>query len=617
LQKEEEMNKRLVVPVFFFLIQIPLLPAWADVTMPAMFSDHAVLQRDMMIPVWGTASPGEGVTVNFAGHEISTAASGSGDWMVLLDPMPANASPETMTITGNNVITIDDLLVGEVWLGSGQSNMQRPLSDDCDAAAAIGDAVNYPNMRFFNVTASGNDVNNTVWEVSDAISAPSMSAVHYYFGRHLMQEQPDVPVGLIASAVGATAIERWATCAGSGSLYTGQISPLQPYGIKGATWYQGEWDSRSANDAEKYYWQLPCLIDEWRSDWGQPSFPFYVVQMPKMGLKSIHIVRDAELQAALSDPQVEMIVTIDQPGHDVHPPCKDPFGRRLARLALKLEYDVDLAARSPLPNAAASYVGGGSINVVFDHVADGLESGDEAPLAEWEVAGADGNWMAADAEILGSDTVVVSSPLVSDPVSARYAYSTNPAANNLVSSAGLPASPIREVTPDPGAGFCGDLACGAGEDRCTCAVDCGEPPESELDCSDGLDDDCDSEFDCDDPDCLGDPACAFCGDGACNPGEDECGCSLDCGMPPASETVCFDGLDEDCDGSTDCDDSDCAEYPACQSACGDDVCGESEDCNSCPEDCESRTTGKPTNRYCCGNGILEGPEGDGRCDGNP
>jgi hypothetical protein len=98
LQKEEEMNKRLVVPVFFFLIQIPLLPAWADVTMPAMFSDHAVLQRDMMIPVWGTASPGEGVTVNFAGHEISTAASGSGDWMVLLDPMPANASPETMTI---------------------------------------------------------------------------------------------------------------------------------------------------------------------------------------------------------------------------------------------------------------------------------------------------------------------------------------------------------------------------------------------------------------------------------------------------------------------------------------------------------------------------------------
>jgi sialate O-acetylesterase len=100
------------------------------------------------------------------------------------------------------------------------------------------------------------------------------SAVHFYFGRHLMQVQPDVPVGLITSAVGATAIERWATCAGSGSLYTGQIVPLQPYGIRGATWYQGEWDSRSAGDAEKYYWQLPCLIDEWRSDWGNRHFRF-------------------------------------------------------------------------------------------------------------------------------------------------------------------------------------------------------------------------------------------------------------------------------------------------------------------------------------------------------
>jgi sialate O-acetylesterase len=581
-----------------------------------MFSDYAVLQRDMLVPVWGTASPGEGVTVQFALQQKITTASGNGDWMVLLDPMPASTSPQAMTITGNNVITINDILVGEVWLGSGQSNMQRPLSDDCGAASAIDDAVNYPYMRFFNVTASGNNVANTVWEVSDANSAPSMSAVHFYFGRHLMTMQPDVPVGLITSAVGATAIERWAVCAGSGSLYTGQIAPLQPYGIKGATWYQGEWDSRSANDAQKYYWQLPCLIEEWRNDWGQGLFPFYVVQMPKMGLKSIHIVRDAELQATLADPQVEMIVTIDQPGRDVHPPCKDPFGQRLADLALKLEYGEDLVARSPLYDAAASYVGDGSINVVFDHVAGGLGLSGGAFLAEWEIADADGSWFAADAMISGSDTVTVSSPMTSNPVSARYAYSGDPAANNLVNSAGLPASPIREVTPDPNAGFCGDSVCGPEEDSCNCADDCGAPPGSEEICNDGLDDDCDSDIDCDDADCLDVPACPFCGNGVCDPGEDPCSCSDDCGAPPASETDCSDGLDDDCDGFTDCADDNCSADPSCPADCGNDICEPPENCDSCPNDCDSVTTGKPTNRYCCGNGELEGPEGDGRCDGN-
>ena len=614
------MHKRLVITVLFSLMQFSLMPAWADVTVPAMFSDNAVLQRNMMVPVWGTASPGESVTVRFDGQKKPTVADGNGDWIVFLAPMPAESKPQTMEIEGeSNLIVLHDILVGEVWLGSGQSNMQRPLSDDCAAAAAISDADNYPYMRFFNVTASGNNVANTTWEVSSSNSAPSMSAVHYYFGRHLMDIEPTVPVGLITSAVGATAIERWATCAGSGSLYTGQIVPLQPYGMNGATWYQGEWDSRSANDAEKYYQQLSCLVGEWRSDWGQGDFPFYVVQMPKMGLKSIHIVRDAELQTALADPAVEMIVTIDQPGRDVHPPCKEPFGRRLASLALKLEYAMDLVARSPVYDAAASYVAGSSIHVVFDHVAGGLESSNESALAEWEIAGADGKWVAADAvvSLTDNDTVIVSSPLVSSPVSARYAYSTNPAANNLVNSGGLPASPIREVTPDTTLGFCGDAYCGPGEDRCNCLEDCGWPYDSEQSCDDGLDNDCDSDFDCDDADCTADPACFYCGDMSCNSDENQCSCSADCGVPPDNETQCSNDFDDDCDSYTDCNDSDCFGTPSCPQFCGDGVCEEGEDCNSCPADCDSVTKGKPSGRFCCGNGIPEDPESDGRCDGNP
>ena len=496
----------------------------ADVTVPTLFSDHAVLQRDMPVPVWGTASPGESVTVEFNGQSKTTMTDGSGNWMVFLDQMDASSNPGDMVITGNNVITRTGMQVGEVWVGSGQSNMQRPLSDDCDAADAVADAANH-NMRFFNVTANGGNFSSTVWQESDATTAPAMSAVHFYFGRHLAQEMPDVPIGLITSAVGATAIERWATCAGSGKLYTGQIVPLQPYAIKGVTWYQGEWDARGTQDSSKYYWQLPCLIGEWRNDWGQEEdFPFYVVQMPKMGISSIHIVRDAELQTALDDEKVEMIVTIDQPGNDVHPPCKDPFGVRLAKLARKFEYGQSLVARSPFYNVTSSYVDGNTIRVLFDNVANGLQSSNGDTLAEWEIADSSGNYLEAKAEIDGTDTVVVSNTSITNPVSARYAFSTNPAANNLVNSEGLPASPIREVAPGAVVPVCGDSNCDPGENECSCPGDCGAPQATESICDDGVNEDCDGGTDCADPtgECDFDPVCA------CFAKHDPCSADSEC-----------------------------------------------------------------------------------------
>ena len=552
------MKTKLLAVALLALLALPAT-CWAALSVPTLFSHDAVLQREMPVPVWGTASPNQPVTVEFAGQSRTTTSNINGYWVVWLDEMGASLTPSPMVITGDaETIRIERVQVGEVWVGSGQSNMQRDLSGDCDAAAAAADAADY-NLRFFNVTANGGNVGGTVWQASDASSALDMSAVHFFFGRHLAENLGDVPLGLITSAVSATAIERWATCAGSGSLYTGQVVPLQPYAIRGATWYQGEWDARGAKDSSKYYWQLPCLIDEWRSDWGQGAFPFYVVQMPKMGINSINIVRDAELQTALADPQVEMIVTIDQPGNDVHPQCKDPFGTRLAKLALEHEYGQTLHSRSPLYNAAASSVAGDTINVVFDHVAEGLASSGGS-LAEWEIADASGNFVAANAVIVDSDTVAVSSPSVSNPTSARYAYSVNPAANNLVNSAGLPASPIREVTPTGSGTFCGDTTCDVDEDECSCPGDCGSPPDTETSCNDGFDDDCDGDIDCDDEDCLNDTACPYCGDAICAPGED---------------------------------------------------------CNSCGDDCAGVTKGKPSGRYCCGNGILEGPEVDGLCDGNP
>ncbi len=220
---------------------------------------------------------------------------------------------------------------------------------------------------------------------------------------------------------------------------------------------------------------------------------------------------------------------------------------------------------------------------------------------------------------------------------------------------------------------CGDSLCNKGEDQCNCPDDCGgTPPPTETNCADGVDNDCDTFTDCDDSDCACDqcpndpdktepglcgcgvpdtdcggsvtcddcfkgecdgvchpvrdgpgcpdcaPSSSYCGDGTCEGDENSCSCEIDCGTRPSTETSCTDGIDNDCDGDTDCNDPDCSGDPACSSGkCGDGVCDDGEDCESCPNDCDGKSTGKPSDRYCCGNKVLEGPEGDGSiCDGN-
>ena len=416
----------------------------ADVTLPTLFTDHAIIQRGMPVPVWGTASPGESVEVSFNGQRVSAIADGEGNWMVSLAPMSASSSPSTMTVTGNNMLEVRRVQIGEVWLGSGQSNMNRAISTDADRDIAIADAPGL-NLAFFNV-ASGSPA-GTIWQDCNATTADAMSAVMFWFGRRLAEELPDIPIGLIHSSVGATAIERWSTAAGSGGLYQEQIVPLQPYAMRGVLWYQGEWDTRNAKDAGNYYWQLPALIDEWRTDWAQGDFPFYVVQLPRMGLGQVHVVRDAELQTAIDKPGVEMTVNIDYPEIDVHPSRKQPFGRRLADIALKNVHGLPLQAFGPVYDAGRSFVAGDEIYVGFNHIGGGLVSG-SGSLAEWEIAGPDGNYFDAEAVING-EYVVVSSSAVSNPVSVRYAFAPSPANPNLFNSAGLPASPIRELVLAP------------------------------------------------------------------------------------------------------------------------------------------------------------------------
>jgi sialate O-acetylesterase len=434
------MSRKALQALALLLISGLTGTAEADVSLPTLFSDHAVLQRNMPVPVWGTASPGESVEVLFVGQTKTTTADGSGAWRVTLDPMPASPAPGPMTVRGQNTLTVQSVQVGEVWVGSGQSNMFRGISQDAERPLALSEAASL-NLSFFNIAAGTPE--GTIWESSDATTADAMSAVMFWFGRHLEGALGDVPVGLIHSAVSATAIERWSTAAGNGGLYLDQIKPLQPYAIRGVLWYQGEWDARGGKDSEKYYWQLPALIEEWRSDWGQGNFPFYVVQLPRMGISGVHIVRDAELQTALSEPGVEITVNIDYPEIDVHPSRKEPFGRRLADIALSTIHGQGNLAFGPVYDVAQSYVAGNEIVVGFDHVGGGLAGG-STPLEEWEIAGTDGAYVSAEARIVG-DKVVVSSPSVAAPRFVRYAFAPAPANPNLFNVEGLPASPIREL----------------------------------------------------------------------------------------------------------------------------------------------------------------------------
>jgi len=424
----------------------------AALTVPTMFSNDAVLQRGMAVPVFGTAAAGATVTVEFNGQVKSANAASDGKWRVNLNPMTTLATPSTMVITsGAESITLTGIQVGEVWFGSGQSNMARDLTWDSDYLNAVASAGNY-NLRFFNISANGTPA-NTVWQVSNSTTAPAFSATLFFFGRYLAEQLPGVPIGLMTAAQSATSIDTWSTAVGSGGNYTTMVKPVQPYAIRGVSWYQGEWDARNARDAESYYSELPMLIEEWRKDWGEGSFPFYIVQMPRLGISQIHVIRDAELHTAMTVPNTAISIHIDYPAIDVHPAAKESFGRRQAYLALKHVYGVDIEESGPIANVSLSAVQGNKIAVGFDHVGSGLVSGG-SPLGAWQLASSPGGaYVNAAAQIVGN-TVVVTSPSVPSPACVRYAFAPAPADHTtfLYNLEGMGASPIREMCP-PGVGL--------------------------------------------------------------------------------------------------------------------------------------------------------------------
>jgi len=432
----------------------------------APFRDHAILQRDMPAPVWGTSQPEAKITIFFGAQTKTVLADRDGKWKIALDPLPADkltsvsAAPPGRKLTvvaelagAKASSTINNILMGEVWLCAGQSNMAGKRGGGAgrtlpDGSVLTGD---YPALRQLVSPATA------PWLVCTPETVGQFKKVCFCFARRLQQDLL-VPVGVINAAVGGSKIETWLNQAPfeTGQNYRALVAPLAGYGVRGAVWYQGE---SNVKDGRGYLPKLRALILGWRGVWGQGDFPFYFVQLPGIGV-SPHDnpaggagraeIRQAQFEA-LAVTNTGMAVTIDVGDVKEHPPNKYDTGVRLARLALHHAYGCkDLVPTGPLYQGYR--VEGDKLRVYFTHAEHGLMLAEkkgmlppaptpDAKLKWLALRGPDGVWHWAEGMIAGGE-LVVSCKDVKTPVAVRYAYTSQPAGSLLYNKDGLPAAPF-------------------------------------------------------------------------------------------------------------------------------------------------------------------------------
>lgn len=478
------MKKLLGFSIFLVLVLIASLTAEAKVTLPAIFSDNMVLQQNTQVNVWGKAAPGEKVTVkaSWLDKAVTAKAAANGKWTVKLKT-PKATTNQSVTVSGENEITINNVLIGEVWLCTGQSNMEFPVSRHPDVkwntgmlneAEELKDA-DYPEIRLFHVKhqlAHEGELDDCEgeWLVCNPKNLYDFSAVGFVFGRKLYKELK-MPVGLIQSTWGGTHAESWTKldvmkknplyadvlkdfalegvkqqknyCKVPATLWNGMIHPILGYTIKGNIWYQGESNSIRA---DKYQQVFTNMINSWRKEWKQPDMPFYFVQIaPHYGQPAT--IREAQLRTWQSGLKNVGMAVITDAGDslDIHPRNKTVTGERLAAWALAKQYGKDVTYSGPLFKTMK--VEGNKAVLSFDYADDGLMTPDNEPVKGFIIAGEDRRFYLATAVVKGG-RLEVSAPQVSVPVAVRYAY-CNFFRVNLYNKAGSPATPFRTDTWEP------------------------------------------------------------------------------------------------------------------------------------------------------------------------
>ncbi|MFC1763469.1 sialate O-acetylesterase [Planctomycetota bacterium] len=494
-------TKQIVAAVAIFSVLGLATVAQAEFKVASFYSDHVVLQQGIPLGIWGTGDVGSEVTLRFAGQIVDGRVTESGTWRVQLEPLQANAQGKDLIVSdGHTQRVIHDVLVGEVWLAAGQSNMQMTVQSMVKKlpAAAMIEAANPSAIRCLRIdeaVAGGRRADferAATWKVCDAKTVSSFSAVAWLFARRLHMDL-NVPVGIIDVSWGGKPIEPFipdedfqrhpllqtikkladqdqldalAKIEGGvvirnpegypGAIYNARIRPMAGCGLRGFIWYQAESNCGTGEDPRGYRHKMEVLVDSWRRAWGNPDLPFYFVQLPKYKKEVLGWIymRD-EQRRALAIANTGMAVTIDTGSDDVHPGNKVDVAQRLALLALNRTYHKPVVDSGPLYQS--HIITGPVVTVTFSHAECGLMVASKVGLAKpqeiadqtipyFELAGADGQWFPAQARIVGK-TVQVSSQQVSTPQAVRYACLNQPQNGLLYNREGLPASP-----------FCSELA---------------------------------------------------------------------------------------------------------------------------------------------------------------
>lgn len=443
----------------------------AQMQIPSFFSDNMVLQQKTKASIWGEDTPNTKVVVFSSWEErVETLADNKGKWKVKLTT-PQAGGPYTVTIEGSEKVVLKNVLIGEVWICSGQSNMEMPLKGFKNqpiigSEEAIANAKNN-NIRLFNVERKAsliplNDVSGK-WNVAQPQTVQDFSAVAYFFGQKL-HDSLNVPIGLISTVWGSSKIEAWMdekTISEFKNIeiekeiplekpqrspvfvYNAMIHPLQGFTIKGFIWYQGEGNRQNAKE---YADLFPAMIRQWRNQWGQGDLPFYFVQIAPFGKESKipfgALLRESQAKTLQKVTNTGMVVTMDIGDCEfIHPPDKQPVGERLAFWALAKSYDMDgISYSGPLYKKMIK-TENGKVILYFDYSDNGLSDFGN-PLTGFEVAGLDRVFYPAMAEINDDGTITVFSNQVKQPEAVRYGFKNCPT-GTLFNTQGLPASPFR------------------------------------------------------------------------------------------------------------------------------------------------------------------------------
>lgn len=488
------------VPAVFLACLIGI-NSYAEVRVPTLIGDHMVIQRDQPVHIWGNADPGESISISFHGESASTKPDKYGRWSLYLSPVEAGG-PYDMEIRGTNTIHISDILVGDIWVASGQSNMGFNVARVNNAQAELT-AASHPMIRLFHVQQKVSDyplddLPGASWQVCSPETVKDFSAVAYFFGRKIEEDQK-VPIGLVHSAFGGSA-EAWTSLEalgrdasfmplfetrakltedetalvlrdniwqnlsakakaagnpippppparaplglfGPGNLFNAMIAPLTPMRIRGVIWYQGE---SSADPARAPYYEraLQTLIADWRTHWGEGDIPFVVVQLANFAggdPNSWAQVRNAQLRS-VSIRNVGLAVTNDigNPGitdDAVHPKDKQDVGARAALVARAIAYGEAVKYSGPLFTTATLIQN--RVRLTFDHIDGGLVFRDHRPN-DFEIAGSDGVFLPTEVNVEGN-VIFLSNANLEVPVKVRYG-GFHGLPGDLYNGEGLPAA---------------------------------------------------------------------------------------------------------------------------------------------------------------------------------